>query len=186
MAAPERYLSLPNCITIGRMATLPILVVLMHFDLSLWAFLLFAVAMSSDLLDGYLARRSKHTSTFGKFLDPLADKLLTLTAQIMMIPLEHLPAWIVVIFLVRETMVTTLRGIAVEQGIVIAASRAGKYKSACLSVSTLALLLYYPFWGINWKVIGWIFLLPSLVLSAASGLHYTIGFFREIGRRSRT
>lgn len=141
--------------------------------------------MSSDLVDGYLARRYGLTSTFGKFLDPLADKLLFLTATIMMIPLGRMPAWIVVVFLVRETMINTLRGIALDEGIVIAASKWGKYKSACLSAATLALLLHYPFFGVEWRVIGWFFLIPGFVFSVASGLHYSIVFFRRV-RRERS
>jgi CDP-diacylglycerol--glycerol-3-phosphate 3-phosphatidyltransferase len=189
------FLNLPNWITIGRLIAVPFLMVLMLFIddagphrvlsqvCSLVAAGLFVLAMLSDILDGWLARRQGLSSTFGSFLDPLADKMLFITAMIMMVGLSRLPAWIAALFFMREVMVTALRGIAADEGIVIAASHWGKYKSAFVSCATVGLLVHYPFFGIHWKLIGWVLLIPSIVLSVASGLQYTIGFFREMLRR---
>lgn len=193
----KKYLNLPNWITIGRLLSVPILIVMMVFlddegrhavvnrALSLASALVFTAAMSSDVVDGYLARKKGLTSTFGKFIDPLADKTLFIAAMIMMIPLGRIPAWLVAIFFIREVTVTALRGIAADEGIVIDASRWGKYKSAFVSVATVWLLMHYPFLGINWRLMAWIFLIPALVFSVASGLHYSAGFFKEAARRGR-
>lgn len=184
----QRYLNLPNGITIGRLAAAPVIILLLLFvgnsdsaqdrTLSCLAGIIFALAMGSDLVDGYLARRRGLTSTFGKFLDPLADKLLFLVAMIMMIPLGRIPAWLVAILFIREVTITALRGIAVDEGIVIAASHWGKYKSAFLSSATTGLLLHYPFLGLDWRLVGWLLMLPGLFFSIASGIRYTVGFFR--------
>ncbi len=188
--ASHRFLNLPNWITIGRLLAVPLLLVLMLFlddaspdaelnrTISFAAALLFTLAMCSDMVDGYLARKKGLQSTFGKFIDPLADKMLFLVAMIMMIQLGRMPAWIVAILFIREVTVTALRGVAVDDGIVIAASHWGKYKSAFISVATVGLLLHYPFFGINWRLLAWVFLVPSVLLSIGSGLHYAIGFFR--------
>lgn len=191
----ESYLNLPNWITIARLIAVPVLLVLMLFMndqdpgyehtnrlLSFASATLFTLAMLSDMVDGYLARKRGLMSTFGMFIDPLADKLLFLVAMIMMIPLGRLPAWLVSIFLMREVMVTALRGIAIDDGIVIAASHWGKYKSAFVSCAAVGLLMHYPFFGIQWRLIAWILMVPSLLISVGSGLHYTIGFFRGISK----
>lgn len=191
----HKFLNLPNWITIGRLLAAPVLFVLMLFldegggdrafdrALSFASALLFAAAMSSDMIDGYLARKKGLTSTFGKFIDPLADKMLFLVAMIMMIPLGRIPAWLVVLFLVREITVTALRGVAIDEGIVIAASEWGKYKSAFVSTATVGLLMHYPFFGIQWRLMAWIFLVPALAFSLGSGLHYAVGFFRGVAVR---
>lgn len=176
---------------------MPVLLVLMLFlddkghhitvnrVVSFLAAMLFIAAMCSDMVDGYLARKRGLTSTFGKFIDPLADKMIFLVAMIMMIPLGRIPAWIVAIFFIREVAVTALRGIAVDEDIVIAADKWGKYKSAFVSSATAGLLLHYPFFGVQWRLIGWALMVPALVFSIASGLNYSIGFFMEVSRRQR-
>jgi CDP-diacylglycerol--glycerol-3-phosphate 3-phosphatidyltransferase len=190
--ARTKFWNLPNSITFGRLLVAPVLLVLLLLlkypaetsrlarTLSFVTAITFTAAMATDMLDGYLARRYNVTSTFGKFLDPLADKLLFITAMIMMIPLGRIPAWIVAVFFVREVTITALRGIAVEEGIIIDASHWGKYKSAFVSSATVGLLLHYPFFGIQWRMIGWLFLVPAFLMSIGSGLHYTIKFFREL------
>lgn len=191
------YLNLPNYITIGRLVSVPLIVVMMLFmddsdffyertnrTLSFVTALIFTLSMLSDLVDGYLARKKGLSSTFGKFIDPLADKVLFLSAMIMMIPIGRIPAWLVCIFLVREVTVTALRGIAVDEGVVIAASHWGKYKSAFVSTATVGLLMHYPFFGLDWRLVAWVMMVPSLLLSVGSGLHYAIGFFRGLSRES--
>jgi CDP-diacylglycerol--glycerol-3-phosphate 3-phosphatidyltransferase len=191
------YLNLPNWITIGRLISVPILLVLMLFiddkdifrqplnrTLSFASAAVFGLAMCSDLVDGYLARKKGLSSTFGKFMDPLADKMLFLVAMIMMVPLGRIPAWLVCIFLMREVSITALRGIAIDEGIVISAGHLGKYKSAFVSTACVGLLLHYPFFDIQWRLIAWVILVPSLIFSIASGLHYMIGFFRGIPEKA--
>ena len=193
----HKFLNLPNWITIGRILAVPFLLILMIFIddksahvrvnqvLSFAAFAIFVSAMCSDMVDGYLARKRGLISTFGKFIDPLADKMLFIVAMIMMVPMGRIPAWLVAIFFMREVTVTALRGIAIDDGVVISASHWGKYKSAFVSSATAGLLLHYPFFGMQWRLIGWVLLVPALVFSIGSGLHYSIAFFREVSRRQR-
>jgi CDP-diacylglycerol---glycerol-3-phosphate 3-phosphatidyltransferase len=195
----KEFFNLPNYITFGRLACVPVLVVLMLFTrgegmllelspaMSLLSAFVFIAAMLSDLVDGYYARKRNLTSTFGKFFDPLADKMLFIAAMIMMIPLGRIPAWLVVIFFVREVIITALRGVAIDKNIVIAASEWGKYKSVFVSIACVGLLLHYPFMGLQWRLMGWVFMLPALVFSIGSGVHYTAGFVKALkGSNGRT
>lgn len=189
----KEFLNLPNYITLGRLFAVFALFILMLMTKqegaltvlppapSLAAALLFVAASISDLFDGYYARKHNISSTFGKFFDPLADKLLFLTVMIMMIPLGRMPAWLVVIFFVREVMVTALRGIAVDSQIVIAADQWGKYKSIFVSIACTGLLMHYPWWGLEWKYMGWVFMPVALLFSVGSGIHYLVGFIRGLG-----
>ena len=188
----KEFLNIPNYITLGRLFTVVAMFVLMLFTKkeggqttlppvpSLAAALVFVVASISDLFDGYYARKYNISSTFGKFFDPLADKLLFLTAMIMMIPLGRIPAWLVVLFFVREVVITALRGIAVDSKIVIAASQWGKYKSIFVTIVCTGLLIHYPWWGLEWKYMGWVFMPIALLFSLGSGIHYTAGFIRGL------
>ena len=182
----------PNIITIARLFSVPVVIVLMLFIddknpdvalnkiISLAAAALFTLSMSSDMIDGYLARKYNLVSVFGKFMDPLADKMLFIAAMIMMIEVGRMPAWLVAAFFIREVAVTALRGMAASAGVIIAASHWGKYKSAFVSCATVALLLHYPFLGINWNVVGWILLIPSFAFSIGSGLDYAYKFCRAV------
>lgn len=198
----KRFLNLPNYITMGRIVAVFALAVVMDFIrpeayahlgwnrmLSFASAIVFLAAMASDLVDGWIARRHNIVSTFGQFFDPLADKLMFLVAMLYMVDLDRLPAWIVAIFLSREVIVTALRGLAIDEGIIIAASQWGKYKQAFTSAATGALLFHYPFFGIDWRLIGWVFIWPALIFSVASGLHYIVGFvkaLRELNRSNKS
>jgi CDP-diacylglycerol--glycerol-3-phosphate 3-phosphatidyltransferase len=123
--------NLPNSLTLFRVACIPVLVLLLFFPRKLTSFLaalVFALASISDLLDGFLARRQQLVTTFGKFLDPLADKLIVSAALIMLIPLGWAPAWMVVVIVGRELAITGLRSMAVSEGKVISADELGKKK----------------------------------------------------------
>lgn len=185
----QRFLNVPNYITMGRMVAVPLLVLVLLFmkgpAMSYTAAGIFILAMISDMIDGHYARKYKIVSTFGQFFDPLADKLLFLVAMIFMVELGRLPAWIVSIFLGREVIVTALRGVAIDEGIVIPASHWGKYKSAFVSVTCVGLLIHYPLFGVQWRLIGSVFIWPALIFSILSGVHYTVGFVRELKKRQK-
>lgn len=182
----------PNIITIARLFSVPFVIVLMLFIndndpdvalnkvISIAAAALFTISMSSDMIDGYLARKYNLVSVFGKFMDPLADKMLFIAAMIMMIEIGRIPAWLVAAFFIREVAVTALRGMAASAGVIIQASHWGKYKSAFVSAATVALLLHYPFFGIHWNAIGWILLIPSFLFSVGSGLDYAYKFSKAV------
>lgn len=110
-----------------------------------WAALLFAGAAITDFLDGYLARKRGLVSVLGKFLDPLADKLLVMASLVWMVPMGRIAPWVVVLLLARDIAITGLRSIAASEGIVIAAGESGKAKTALQMVGILMLMIGYPY-----------------------------------------
>jgi CDP-diacylglycerol--glycerol-3-phosphate 3-phosphatidyltransferase len=167
--------NLPNSLTLFRVACIPVLVLLLFFPhkaTSFVAALVFALASISDLLDGFLARRQQLVTTFGKFLDPLADKLIVSAALIMLIPLGRAPAWMVVVIVGRELAITGLRSMAVSEGKVISADELGKKKMVFQIVAILGLLLHYDYFGINLHAVGMFFLWLAVVVTLWSGFNY--------------
>lgn len=173
--------NLPNALTLARVAAIPAVVLLMQYDNPLnarLAAILFVVASVTDVIDGYLARKYGVTSTFGAFLDPLADKLLVMAVLVTLIPLGRIPSWVVIILLTRELAITGLRGIASTQGMVIAASKFGKSKTAYQMTGLTFLLIHYPTLGIDCHVVGsWLIGIATLV-SIYSGVDYMASFVR--------
>ncbi len=195
MNLKRTWLNLPNLLTLGRIIAIPILVVLLMIGnrrCSFWAAAVFGLAAFTDWLDGYLARRWGMVTNMGKFLDPLADKLLVQAALIMMIPLGRVPAWAVFVILARELMVTGLRSIASAEGIVIEASTLGKMKTIFQMASIPGLLLHYDYYwlfGLRWELfhanthnVGIFFFYVALILTIWSGVDYICKFFRVIAR----
>ncbi len=195
MSARSGLLNLPNILTLGRIAAIPLLIVLMHFEgrgAAMWAAAVFSAAAVTDWIDGWLARKWQVVTVLGKFLDPLADKLIVMAALIMLIPLGRIPAWAVFLILAREMIVTGLRSIASAEGIVIAASELGKYKTIFQMVAIVGLLLhydYYWFFGVQWQILhasmhtaGLFFFWISFALTMWSGIDYLAKFFKVIAR----
>ncbi len=188
-------LNLPNILTLARIAAIPVLVVLICFDsrsAGFWAAIIFSAAAITDWLDGWLARKWEIVTVLGKFLDPLADKLIVMAALIMLIPHGRVPAWAVFLILAREMIVTGLRSIASSEGIVIAASDLGKYKTIFQMVAIIGLLLhydYYWFFGVrleflhvNMHNVGTFFFYVAFVMTVWSGIDYLAKFFRVIAK----
>lgn len=174
-------LNLPNCISLVRIGMTPVLVVMLlspEQAMSLLSAIIFVIVCATDWLDGYLARRMGIETTLGKFLDPLADKLLITTAFIMLIPLGRVPAWMVALIIGREIAVTGLRAIAVDNGTIIAASRLGKLKTVSQIVCLVPLIIHYPWYGIDFHYIGMVLLIAAFVFTMWSGADYFAGFFR--------
>ena len=177
----ENYLNLPNILSIVRILTAPILIVLLLDPdklLSLAAALVFALVCLTDWIDGYLARKWGLITAFGKFLDPLADKVLVTTAFVMLIPLGRVPAWMVALIIGREMAVTGLRVVASDMGISIAASILGKYKTLLQIVALVPLIIHYPYFGFDFHSAGFIILIIAFVMTIVSGVDYFIKFFR--------
>lgn len=171
----------PNTLTMYRMAVIPAIIVLLLFPNRYCTFLaavLFSAAAITDYLDGYLARRWGLVSNIGKFMDPLADKLLISCSLIMMTSLGWIPAWVVCIIIGREIAVTGLRSIIAEHGQDAAASNLGKYKTGFQIAAIIPLLMHYPYLGINFHAIGMFFLWGALVLTVWSGIDYFAQFWR--------
>ncbi len=179
----QKILNLPNWLTLSRIAAVPLLVILIEFGrggpvTSILAALLFLAASLTDLLDGYLARRYHLVTNLGRFLDPLADKLLNLAALIMLIPIGRAPAWLVFLIMAREMAVTGLRAIASNEGIVIDASGLGKRKTLTQNIAIFLLLWHYPFLTLNFQYIGMFFLYLALIFTYWSGIAYFWKFFK--------
>jgi CDP-diacylglycerol--glycerol-3-phosphate 3-phosphatidyltransferase len=180
-----RIFNLPNTITISRISVLPALFFLLRDPGptgSLVIALLFIAAAFTDLLDGYVARKYGIVTTIGKLLDPIADKLIVNTAMILMIPLGRIPLWIVAVTIIRDFAVDGIRSIASSEGGVIQASRWGKQKTLCQIFAVSALIIHYPFLGVDAHLVGTVILYIALILTIYSGIDYFVNFFR--GRTS--
>lgn len=187
--------SLPNLITMTRVAIVPaILVFIDNFSpvRSFIAALLYLVAAASDGLDGYLARSRGQVSTLGKFLDPLADKLLVTAVLVFLVALGRATAWVVVVLVARDFCITGLRSIASAEGMIIAASPGGKIKTALQLVATTMLLIHfsYPVLGldgvsVDYQAAGTVLLYISLAVSLASGFEYVWSFAKASGQAKR-
>ena len=179
----QQILSLPNGLTIIRVLVIPIILILLFSSGRLYQIitaLLFLLAAVTDTLDGYLARRSGMVTTLGKFLDPLADKLLIVTTLIALIPARGIPFWMVIVIVGREIAVTGLRGIAVSQGIVIPASHLGKYKTVFEAAAITFLILNEEYFSIHCHFVGMVLLWIALLLAVYSGVDYLRRFLKEI------
>jgi CDP-diacylglycerol--glycerol-3-phosphate 3-phosphatidyltransferase len=188
----EDVLNLPNLLTLFRIFLIPVICLFVYFGdpiSGLIAVILFAVAGVTDWLDGYLARKRDLVSLTGKFLDPLADKLLVMSVLVMLLPLGRLSPWIVIIILAREFAIMGLRSIAAGEGFIIAAGEGGKFKTAFQMVGMLGLVIHYEYmvdyWFIefrfNFHLVGLWLLIISVIFSLSSAFEYFRGFLEAIG-----
>ena len=175
-----------NKITILRILAVPAFIVALLYSspedeyLRTVALGIFLFATISDLVDGYIARRFDQQTRIGTILDPLADKILVSVTMIMLIPLGRIPAWIVIIIIVRELALTGLRGIAANEGVIIQASKLGKYKTIFQSVALIGLCLHYSYFQVDFHVVGMTFLWGALFLTIWSGWDYFRQFSRAV------
>ncbi len=139
-----KQMNTPNKLTLLRVIMIPFFVVFMLADLGSWskwaALIVFVVASMTDWLDGYLARRDHLVTDFGKFMDPLADKLLVCSALICLTDMDRIPSWVVIIIIGREFIISGFRLIASDNGVVIAANYWGKAKTVCQMLMTIVLI----------------------------------------------
>ncbi len=181
----QESLNLPNFITLTRILLIPVFVVLFATptpDRSLSAAIVFIVAAVTDMLDGYLARRNGQVTTVGKLLDPIADKLLVLSALILLLNIDRVSALVAILIIAREVAVTGIRAIAAGEGMVIAAETTGKYKMALQVVAIVMLILEGTFLsGLgNLHLAGIVTLYLSLVLGYVSGAQYVWSFWKQV------
>ena len=175
-----RLWNVPNQLTLYRIASIPVLILLLLSSNKLCALLaavVFLAASITDLLDGLFARRHGLESTFGKFLDPLADKLLISAALIMLIPHGRVPAWMAFLIIGREIAVTGLRAILSEKGVVMGAEQLGKYKTGLQSGAIIPLLIHYTYFNIDFHSVGRVVLWMALVFTIWSGVKYFMKFW---------
>lgn len=171
-------MNLPNKITMFRIIMIPFFIIAMSLSFTghEWAALvIYIVAAVSDFIDGKIARGRNLITDFGKFMDPLADKLLTTSAYICLVEINLLPAWLVIVIIAREFAVTGLRTLAANNGVVIAASKWGKAKTMSQMVGTVVLLLSLTpqlaaFTAL--RTLGLVIMYIALVLTIISGVDY--------------
>jgi len=181
-APPEHRWHLPNVLIGVRIAAIPVVMLFLCFEgqwASFFGAVVFAAAGITDILDGYLARRQQLVSRFGKFMDPLADKLLVTAALIMLIPLKRVDAWMAFVIIGRELSVTGLRGLAAAEGVILAADRWGKAKTFLQIVAITGLILHYNYHAVDFQRVGIALLWIAMVVTVASGVGYFLAFFRQ-------
>jgi CDP-diacylglycerol--glycerol-3-phosphate 3-phosphatidyltransferase len=176
--------NIPNLMTMARIAVIPLILWLIDQGTpksGVYAALVYAAAAITDLLDGIIARRMGIVSVLGKFLDPLADKLLVTAALIWMVPMGRIPEWAVILLISREISITGLRSIASSEGVVISAGDSGKSKTALQMIGILCLIIGYPYHldllvadlgVVDLVVVGRALVYISLIFSLSSALEY--------------
>jgi len=188
--------SVPNLVTVVRIAAIPVFLVYAYYESRFHSFLaalLYAAVAATDFLDGWLARRLDMVTVIGKFLDPLADKLIAMSALVMLVHLGRVGAWVVILILARELAVTGLRTIAMSEGIVIAAGQEGKYKTAIQLAGIVFLLLHYRYpvdflaftMDVDANRVGLGLVYLSLFFSLWSAVSYFVGFLEAVYRKPR-
>jgi CDP-diacylglycerol--glycerol-3-phosphate 3-phosphatidyltransferase len=174
-------LNLPNALTILRICAVPVLVVALVDETpngDTIAAIVFALAAFTDGLDGYIARRREQVTTFGKLMDPLADKLLIVAALISLVSLDRIAAWVAMVIIARELAVTGLRGLAADRGVIIAASWLGKLKTFLQVIAIFALILLDPI-----PVWADVLLYVAVAVTVISGADYFFGVHRRLGEQ---
>lgn len=188
----REILNLPNMITIGRLFLIPPVLWLMDRTdprLCILSGLLFMIAGVLDLLDGWLARRAGLVTVFGKFVDPLADKIMVAAVLVYLAVDERMPAWLVALLLTREFYINGLRTLASSEGVVIAASAGGKAKTAFQMTGICFLLVHYRYRMpgfdemIDFHRMGLVMIGLSVLLSVLSAVEYTWGFREALAQQ---
>ncbi|MFI4992691.1 MAG: CDP-diacylglycerol--glycerol-3-phosphate 3-phosphatidyltransferase [Solirubrobacterales bacterium] len=178
MGGPMFPLNLPNVLTVLRIMLVPVLVVALLGNTpagDVLAAVVFALASLTDFIDGYLARARGSITTFGKLMDPLADKLLIVAALIALVSLHRLAAWVAMVIITRELAVTVLRLGATQAGVVMAASMFGKVKTCLQIAAILAVIAVHgqPLWVS-------LLLYTTVLVTVLSGLDYFFGLRRRM------
>ena len=167
-------MNLPNKLTIFRVILIPFFVVLLLFDLTAYdkwiALAIFIVASLTDFLDGHIARKYNLVTNFGKFMDPLADKLLVRSAMICLVELSRIPAWVVIIIIAREFIISGFRLVASDNGVVIAASYWGKFKTVFQIVMICLMIADLPSLALVTQIVMWV----AVVLTVVSLVDYLL------------
>ncbi len=174
-------LNLPNKITLSRILAVPVIVALLYYESRMTCLLAtigFMLASATDMLDGHIARRSGMITSFGKFLDPLADKVLISSVLIILVKLGWVNAWIAIVIICRDLVITGLRAIAVDEGMVMAADTFGKWKTIMQMMALVPIMLHYPWLGFNPAPLGQFLLYIALALTVFSGGNYFYTFYR--------
>lgn len=190
----QEFWNLPNMLTMARILVIPLFVYL-TYEADPWSSVmaasLFTLAAVTDVIDGFLARRWNQITVTGKLLDPLADKLIVAAALVMMVRLGRIHAWVVIVLLSREFIVTGLRQVAASEGLVIAAGQEGKWKTALQLTGIVCLCIHYihpvfflvGWYPVNFNFVGKVFVYTSTAFSVWSAGKYFQAFLARLGHR---
>jgi len=180
---------LPNFLTLGRLILVPPIVILLFFPgkyPSALAAIIFLIASLTDYLDGLIARRFEMESSFGRFLDPIADKVLVASSLIMLIALDRVQAWIVMLIISREVAVSALRATTKTWDTTLKPSPVGKLKTVFQFAAIVPLIIHYEYnfiIPIDFHMLGTVLIYVALVLTVWSGVDYFVRFYREYAIR---
>lgn len=161
-------MNLPNKLTLLRIVLIVPFLIFLELNMSIAALLIFVIASVTDFLDGYIARKNNLITKFGKLMDPLADKILVLSALTVFVELHYIPSWMVIIIFTREFLVTGLRILAATDGIVISAAKLGKYKTASQMIVIIIVIFTKN------SMLSQLLMLVPVVLTIWSGYDYII------------
>lgn len=182
-------MNLPNILTILRILLIPFFIIVFavpSISRSNWAAIIFILASLTDWIDGYIARKYGQVTLSGKLLDPVADKLLVLSALIMLVELHRVPSWLAIVIIGRDVAITGLRAIASSIGIVIAAKEMGKMKTIVQIIALVFLILDYPVLFssrvIDFHTVGTVLLWSSAILAIISAGDYIVRFWISVKR----
>jgi CDP-diacylglycerol--glycerol-3-phosphate 3-phosphatidyltransferase len=192
----KEFLNLPNILTLARVAVIPFFILLTYYGdpvSSYWSAVIFALAAATDVLDGWLARHKNLVTMVGKFLDPLADKLMVMAALVMLVRLGRVACVLVIVLLAREFIVTGLRTIAAAEGLVIAAGQGGKWKTSLQISGISCLLVHYTYdinmvffrFEANFNRVGTWLLWLALIASVVSMVQYFKAFLDVMAEKDR-
>ncbi|MBQ2777937.1 MAG: CDP-diacylglycerol--glycerol-3-phosphate 3-phosphatidyltransferase [Peptococcaceae bacterium] len=176
-------MNLPNKLTIARMCMVPLFMIALMINTPesrIIATVIFALASLTDMLDGQIARKHNMVTNFGKLMDPLADKVLTAAAMICLVELGDLAAWIAVVIIFREYLITGLRSVAANENIVVAANIWGKVKTVCQMIALMLLMLKPQIVALCGIDIGLWVMYVAVALTIYSGLDYVLKLNKQI------
>lgn len=188
--------NLPNLLTIFRMGLIPVVISCLYFSnteselfegsnslLGWTAGWIFAIASITDFFDGYIARKKNIVTVFGSFLDPIADKFLTVSSLIMLQALERLPAVIVIVLVLREMYMTSLRLLALNEGVRVPVNQIGKWKTAIAMIGIPLLMANENWQGIPLPLMGNVLIYIACILSLWSAFHYTFNMIASLKKK---
>jgi CDP-diacylglycerol--glycerol-3-phosphate 3-phosphatidyltransferase len=175
-------INLPNFLTFLRILLIPVFITIYQSPFP-WRFpraaVIFLIASFTDLLDGFLARRRGEVTSLGKLLDPVADKLLIVSALIILVEGDRVSVWLAILLVGREFAVMGLRAVALSEGIYISVINMGKYKMVLQTTGIFLLILNHSAWGLNSDWIGTLLLWGAVILALLSGGQYFYGYWKE-------
>jgi CDP-diacylglycerol--glycerol-3-phosphate 3-phosphatidyltransferase len=190
--------NLPNRLTFFRMLMIPVVVLTLHFTVSPPAWIapwhpwlghiacwIFVVASITDFFDGYIARKRNIVTVFGSFLDPIADKFLVVSSLIMLLALDRVHSIVVIILVLREMYMTSLRLLAMTEGISVPVGQLGKWKTTTQMVAVPMLMIYDHFLGMNLILVGTVLIYVSALLSLISALGYSVSMIKKLSEKRR-